>query len=313
MALTFGAPLTVPAGNVCLRASNTCMPVLELPRHLGDHVDHVGIDLRLHEARHLNASHLADPRQVVSRKVDEHQVLCPLLLVVGEGVDELLHMSPGARVFVPAMGFNVAMRSLTCRWISGLDPTTVRAVVLEEIHVRRRIDLSQVPVELERLEPSASRKSDSTICMASPSAIISFAFLTLSTKGSLGMARVRTGAVLAGMDGASAPISLLRPVQLAAISLYPSRGSAPHILRDSEIDFVRVVVVDAELFDEIEHAQHEPAPGERLSQDPALADELEIEVADVSAGEIAELSKGGSCPARATAEPRERAPEAPVR
>ena len=36
---------------------------------------HMGIDFGLHEALHFDAAHLADPRQIVSRKVDEHEVL----------------------------------------------------------------------------------------------------------------------------------------------------------------------------------------------------------------------------------------------
>ena len=80
IARTFGAPETVPAGNVARSTSNGVTPVAQLAGHLGDEVRDVREALRLEEALDLDRSRHADAREVVAAEVDEHHVLGAVLL-----------------------------------------------------------------------------------------------------------------------------------------------------------------------------------------------------------------------------------------
>ena len=80
MARTFGAPETVPAGNVARSRSNGVDAVAELARDLRDEVRDVREALRLEEALDVTVPGTADAREVVAAEVDEHHVLGAVLL-----------------------------------------------------------------------------------------------------------------------------------------------------------------------------------------------------------------------------------------
>ena len=88
MARTFGAPLTVPAGNVACRSESASSPARRSPVDLRDEVHDVRVALDLEQLGDADGARLADPAEVVARQVDEHQVLGALLLVALELVRE---------------------------------------------------------------------------------------------------------------------------------------------------------------------------------------------------------------------------------
>ena len=99
IARTFGAPLTVPAGNVARSTSTAFLPVGELARHLAREVHHVRVPLERHQLVDLLGAELDHAADVVAGEVDEHHVLGPLLRVLaqlgGEPPVVLLGADPG--------------------------------------------------------------------------------------------------------------------------------------------------------------------------------------------------------------------------
>jgi hypothetical protein len=83
MALTFGAPETVPAGSVA-RSTSTVEAVTQLARHLRGEVHHVAVALEHHHLVHLLGAESHDAAHVVASEVDEHHVLRDLLRVLAE-------------------------------------------------------------------------------------------------------------------------------------------------------------------------------------------------------------------------------------
>ena len=81
IARTFGAPDSVPAGNVARTASNASRSGRRRPSHLGHDVHHMRIALDAVEQRRMDAAGLGDAADVVAGQVDEHRVLRQLLLV----------------------------------------------------------------------------------------------------------------------------------------------------------------------------------------------------------------------------------------
>ena len=79
----FGAPESVPAGNVARNTSIGVRAGREVALDRRDEVHDVAEPLDPHELGHLDRARRADLREVVAGEVDEHQVL-GLLLGVGE-------------------------------------------------------------------------------------------------------------------------------------------------------------------------------------------------------------------------------------
>ena len=145
IARTFGAPETVPAGNVARSRSNGETPSAQLAGHLRDEVRDVREALRLEEALDLHRPGPADAREVVAAEVDEHHVLGPVLL----GGEQPLGVAVAR---ARRAGDRVHRRARP----SALDERLRRraderdAVELEQEEVRRRVDAAQRAVERER-------------------------------------------------------------------------------------------------------------------------------------------------------------------
>ena len=84
IARTFGAPLTVPAGNVARSTSIGPLPGREIARDLAREVHHVRVPLERHQLLDLLGAELHDAADVVAREVDEHHVLGAFLRVLDE-------------------------------------------------------------------------------------------------------------------------------------------------------------------------------------------------------------------------------------
>ena len=119
IARIFGAPETVPAGNVARSRSNGETPG-ELARDLRDEVRDVREALRLEEALDLHRARHTDAREVVAPEVDEHHMLRAILLG-GEqplGVAFAGRGRAGDRI----ERSRVTPRAFTC--VSGEEPTS---------------------------------------------------------------------------------------------------------------------------------------------------------------------------------------------
>ena len=84
IARTFGAPLTVPAGNVARSTSIGPLPAREVARDLAREVHDVRVALERHQLLDLLGAEAHDAADVVAREVDEHHVLGALLRVLDE-------------------------------------------------------------------------------------------------------------------------------------------------------------------------------------------------------------------------------------
>ena len=106
IARTFGAPLTVPAGNVARSTSIGAAAVGEVARDLAREVHHVRVALERHQLLDLLGAELHDAADVVAGEVDEHHVLGALLRVLDRarprGAGRAPRVRPRRRV--PAIG-----------------------------------------------------------------------------------------------------------------------------------------------------------------------------------------------------------------
>ena len=152
MARTFGAPLTVPAGNVARSTSTALASSREVAGDLAGEVHHVGVTLEHHQLFDLLGAELHHPAHVVAGEVDEHDVLGALLRVLGQLGGHAPVVALGA---APAAGpgdgtaDDPAVEQLHHRLGRRADQR--RLGVAHEVHVRRRVDLAQHPVHVERV------------------------------------------------------------------------------------------------------------------------------------------------------------------
>ena len=84
IARTFGAPLTVPAGSVARSTSIGPSPSRSVAGHLRREVHHVAVALQRHQLVDVHGAESGDPPDVVAGQVDQHDVLGPLLGVLGQ-------------------------------------------------------------------------------------------------------------------------------------------------------------------------------------------------------------------------------------
>ena len=153
IARTFGAPLTVPAGNVARSTSTALRPSASSPDDLAGEVHHVRVALELISSSTCSVPNSHDPPDVVAGEVDEHHVLGPLLRVL----DQLGGQAPvvvlGAAAEAGAgdrAADDPSVEQLHHRL--GRRPHERDLGVAHEVHVRRRVDLAQHPVDVERLD-----------------------------------------------------------------------------------------------------------------------------------------------------------------
>src|SRR4051812_23741142 len=101
--------------------------------------------LWLEEALDVDGAGLADPREVVAAKVDQHHVFRPVLLGREQacGVAVARRRRPGDRVETRAPAFELDQRL-------GRGADKSEAVELEQKQIGRRVDPAQRAVELER-------------------------------------------------------------------------------------------------------------------------------------------------------------------
>ena len=153
IARTFGAPLTVPAGNVARSTSTAFLPVDELARDLAGEVHHVRVPLQHHELLDLLGAELDDAADVVAREVDEHHVLGALLRVLGELGRHPAVVGLGAAAAAGAgdrAADHAAVEELHHRLGRRADQR--RLGMPHEVHVRRRVHLAQHAVDVERVD-----------------------------------------------------------------------------------------------------------------------------------------------------------------
>ena len=74
IARIFGAPETVPAGNVALTKSNAGATSPKAAAHIRDDVHDVAVTLDVHQFRHAHRAEIRDPPDIVARKIDKHDV-----------------------------------------------------------------------------------------------------------------------------------------------------------------------------------------------------------------------------------------------
>ena len=150
--MIFGAPETVPGREArderVQMVAILCQPAV----HRRDEVHHVRIALERHVLRHPHRTELADAPEIVAPEVDQHDVLGSLLLVA-------LELLRHAKVFVfvgaarPRAGNRVRLGASPFDADEHLRRRADdrEAVHPHEIHVRRRIDVTQGAVDRERV------------------------------------------------------------------------------------------------------------------------------------------------------------------
>ena len=127
IARTFGAPLTVPAGNVARSTSTAVRPSASSPDDLAREVHHVRVALERHQLVDLLGAELHDPPDVVAGEVDEHHVLGPLLRVLARARRPCAGRAPrcGRGSGCRRSGRLITRPSSTCTIGSGDEPTSV--------------------------------------------------------------------------------------------------------------------------------------------------------------------------------------------
>jgi hypothetical protein len=154
MALIFGAPLSVPAGKLASRDSFD-----EPARYVRHYVHDVRVTLDGHELVHHHGARLADPAEVVSAEVHEHDVLGPLF-----GVAEEVFFQCRILFLVPAPlpragdGFEVHVRTLHPYEHLGGGAHECYVLEPQEEHVRRRVYDAQRPVYIKRVHVEPCRE-----------------------------------------------------------------------------------------------------------------------------------------------------------
>jgi hypothetical protein len=127
MARTFGAPTSVPAGNVAANRSKASLAGLQLAHHPADDVHHVAVALDGAARLDPDGAGHRDPAEVIARQVHQHHVL-GILLRVREELDltrQILLASGAAR---PGAGDGpqAACRPSSLTSASGEEPATDR-------------------------------------------------------------------------------------------------------------------------------------------------------------------------------------------
>ena len=151
MARIFGAPVSVPAGNVATSASSRSRPSAEPALDAGHEVHDVRVALDGHVLRHLDAAHRRHAADVVAAEVDEHHVLGALLLVAPQFVGQLRDPRRASRRAAACRRSGASRGGVpsTRTSISGEAPTMASRPDPDEEHVRRRVDVAQRAVDVE--------------------------------------------------------------------------------------------------------------------------------------------------------------------
>ena len=122
----------------------------ELAHHVRDDVHDVGVALYLHELRNLDGAGLADTTDVVTPKVDQHDVLGPLLLIaqqfLRQGVVLLLGLATRTRA---RDGMRRRCAVLYAHQQLRRRTDDMEVVDVEEVHVGRWIEGPQGTVDVE--------------------------------------------------------------------------------------------------------------------------------------------------------------------
>ncbi len=132
----------------------------EVALHMRDQVHHVGELLHVHELRHRHGAGPADPADVVSAQVDQHDVLGALFLAALQlrfvGVVLARCRAPG-----PGPGDGVGGGPAAVDGDHRLDGRAhdLKIVQVQVIHVGRRVDAAESPVDLERVGLRAAREA----------------------------------------------------------------------------------------------------------------------------------------------------------
>ncbi len=153
IARTFGAPTSVPAGNVGAEQIERILARIELAMHAAHDVHHVAVFLDAAIRLHVHAARGGHTTQVVAREIDEHHVL-RILFRIGEqsrltlGVDLLVRRArqragDGAQL-------RMSLIELHERFGRRADDRHVAERTV--VHVRRRIDEAERAIDLERMQ-----------------------------------------------------------------------------------------------------------------------------------------------------------------
>jgi hypothetical protein len=159
IARTFGAPESVPAGNVARsrscagreRGAQQVEPVQPLAQsglHVGDDVHDVGVALDHAELVDAHGSHLRHATDVVAAEIDEHQVLGPLL-GIGEqlGLERPVLLGGLSARPRPGDGTHVDLPPVESHEDLRRCADQHRSFAAHEEQVRARIDDAQVAVD----------------------------------------------------------------------------------------------------------------------------------------------------------------------
>ena len=146
IARTFGAPETVPAGNVARSRSNGVDAVAELACHLGDEVRDVREALGLQEPLDLAR---CPGRQTRERSLRPRSTS---ITCSARSFSEVSSRSasPSPRAVVPAIGLRLARVPSSLHVRLGRRADERDAVELQQEEVRRRVDAAQRAVDGER-------------------------------------------------------------------------------------------------------------------------------------------------------------------
>ena len=153
IARTFGAPLTVPAGNVARSTSTALRPSASSPDDLAREVHDVRVALERHQLVDLLGPEPHDAPDVVAGEIDEHHVLGTLLRVLAE-----LGRESAVVLLGPAAAARPGDRPDDHATVEHLHHRLGRRAderhlgVAHEVHVRRRVHLAQHAVHVERVE-----------------------------------------------------------------------------------------------------------------------------------------------------------------
>ena len=150
IARTFGAPDTVPAGNVARSASNASLPGASVAGDVAHDVHDVAVVLDLHELVDADRPRRRDAAQVVAAQVDEHDVLGSLLLVgeqVGAQAAVLGGVTPRGRVPGERAREHLVALHAHERLGARADERHVAGADVE--HVRARVHGAQHAVEVQ--------------------------------------------------------------------------------------------------------------------------------------------------------------------
>src|SRR5438094_1377952 len=123
--------------------------------YIGNDVHHVAVTLDLHEFRHTHSAELGNPADIISRKIDKHDVFGAFLWI-GEqlsSVGFILRRRPAAR---PCPCNRPDLHGIADEadvHFGGAANEREIVAELEAKHVRRRIDETKAAIKIERLSP----------------------------------------------------------------------------------------------------------------------------------------------------------------